>query len=330
MNNLRLTIIMFLLAAALAPALIYGLGLGSGPSAPATSRHAPPIDPEQFKPAGLNAAPWLGSTRARDPGRSAEQSAKDSGRPGQGAGRPITLVELFTSEGCSSCPPAERLLSELAREYASDTSVFLLAHHVDYWDHLGWKDPFASAAATARQRAYSARLDQDRVYTPQMVVNGERGFVGSDRAAADSAIRASRERAEPARLGINGSRGPIIAGKPVGVECTVASAGAAQPAKLRLAVCLVEDGLVSKVKQGENAGRELKHDRVVRAFVERDCAPGSPVRVELEAPSDVKPAHATIVVVVHDRDSLRVLGAAELAPQEADKPGTDVQRDAGR
>ena len=103
------------------------------------------------------------------------------------ADRPV-VVELFTSQGCSSCPPADVLLGELAKR----EDVLALAFHVDYWDRLGWKDPFSSAMATARQRAYGHKLGLRTVYTPQIVVDGTAEMVGSDRRAVARAIAAAR------------------------------------------------------------------------------------------------------------------------------------------
>ena len=102
--------------------------------------------------------------------------------------RAETVLELFTSQSCSSCPPAEALLAELA----SQPGVLALGLHVDYWDRLGWKDPYSSAGYTARQRRYAALLDDDSIYTPELVVNGRTGVVGSDRRAVASAITASQ------------------------------------------------------------------------------------------------------------------------------------------
>ncbi len=110
------------------------------------------------------------------------------GRAVQDSHWPV-LVELFTSEGCSSCPPADLLLMELDRaEQGHGTEVIVLSEHVDYWNRLGWKDPFASAQFTDRQRTYAARFGETSVYTPEMVVDGRAGFVGSDRRHALRAI----------------------------------------------------------------------------------------------------------------------------------------------
>ena len=118
------------------------------------------------------------------------------------------LVELFTSEGCSSCPPADALLGRLLREQpVASADVVPLELHVDYWDRLGWKDPFAAKAYTDRQQAYARALKIEDVYTPQMVVDGRDGFVGSDLSEARKAIAAAVDRPHlPLRVTARGSR----------------------------------------------------------------------------------------------------------------------------
>src|SRR5882724_10951247 len=115
--------------------------------------------------------------------------------------RTPVLVELFTSEGCSSCPPADLLLSRLQQSQPiAGVEVITLSEHVDYWNQLGWTDPFSSASLTERQRQYTAVLRGDGVYTPQMIVDGKIGFVGSDR---QKALPAIAEAAKAPRTGID-------------------------------------------------------------------------------------------------------------------------------
>ena len=167
--------------------------------------------------------------------------------------RPI-LVELFTSEGCSSCPPADALLAELA----SRPDVLALSFHVDYWDRLGWKDPFSSHEATQRQNRYAKLLDLATVYTPQIVVDGRRQAVGSDRADVEHALDlARRDRQEmPVTLGLDHGQAQIKLGP--GSEAAAAS------------VLLIgfDRRHVTAVKRGENAGRTLPHVDVVRGVEE--------------------------------------------------------------
>ena len=170
------------------------------------------------------------------------------------AGERPVLVELFTSEGCSSCPPADALLAELA----SRPGVLALSFHVDYWDRLGWKDPFSSHEATQRQERYATLLDLTTVYTPQIVVDGTWQAVGSDRADVEHALDlARRDRQEvPITLALAQGQAQIKLGP--GSDAAAAS------------VLLIGFDLrhVTAVKRGENAGRTLPHVDVVRGVEE--------------------------------------------------------------
>ena len=170
------------------------------------------------------------------------------------AGERPVLVELFTSEGCSSCPPADALLAELA----SRPDVLALSFHVDYWDRLGWKDPFSSHEATQRQDRYATLLDLATVYTPQIVVDGGWQAVGSDRADVEHALDlARRDRQEvPITLGLAQGQAQIKLGP--GSNAAAAS------------VLLIgfDRRHVTAVKRGENAGRTLPHVDVVRGVEE--------------------------------------------------------------
>lgn len=230
------------------------------------------------------------------------------------AGSKIAVVELFTSEGCSSCPPADDVVRKLAGEQDARgdraADVIILAFHVDYWDRLGWPDRFASAHATNRQRAYSKKLsarNADRngggVYTPQIVVNGSAGFVGSAEATARQEI--TKAQAVPSPASITFTLGDRKAGEPLRLSLAVTNA----PANTEVLVALVEDGLSTNVKRGENAGAVLHHDRVVRAFVtEKTSAAKS---LTLTPPRDLVEANARVVALVQDAETGKVLGATE-------------------
>jgi hypothetical protein len=181
------------------------------------------------------------------------------GAPSAQRGPRAVLVELFTSEGCSSCPPADALLAKLHREQpVAGASIIPLSLHVDYWDHQGWKDPFGSKAFTARQQAYSRNLGDDRVYTPQMVVDGREEFLGNDEAAARRAIESALQRPGLAlRLDARVAAGSLR----LSIDLPAAPADA-EP--IDVMVALAEDDLTSTVRRGENSGRTLTHVAVVR------------------------------------------------------------------
>jgi hypothetical protein len=216
---------------------------------------------------------------------------------------PVAVVELFTSEGCSSCPPAEAVLSDfINREWPGD--VIALSFHVDYWDKLGWPDRYASAAATARQHDYAQTLRLTSLYTPQMIVNGQTEFVGSDRDRAQRAVSAAL--AHPPALNVTGSSTHTSPGTPIEIEINAPSS----PNDATALVAFIESGLVVKVERGENAGRTLTHDAVVRTFTTTPLNHGK-ASVKLLPPEGANPSASAIVIVVQDAQR-RVLGAARL------------------
>jgi hypothetical protein len=177
------------------------------------------------------------------------------------ASRVPVLVELFTSEGCSSCPPADTLLATLLRDQpVQDVEIIPLSLHVDYWDHQGWKDPFSSKAFTARQQAYSRIFGEDRVYTPQMVVDGRDEFTGSDERAARKALAGAAARQHlPLKIDARAQAGSAR----LSIDLPPAPPDA-EP--IDVIVALTEDDLTSIVKRGENVGRTLSHVAVVRTL----------------------------------------------------------------
>jgi hypothetical protein len=208
--------------------------------------------------------------------------------PAARAANPPTVLELFTSQGCSSCPPADRLLGQLVRR----PGVMGLAWHVDYWDRLGWRDPFSSPAATLRQRAYAQSLGSD-VYTPALVIGGARMEVGSDTHAVDAAIAA-----------VPG--GPVTVGLSRNAAGLIAETGpAAQWVTALLVFYLPEH--TTAIGAGENGGRKLSEYRIVREAREIGSWDGAPRRFDLPAPPQGQGA-----VLLVQSDNLRVLGAAEL------------------
>lgn len=216
--------------------------------------------------------------------------------------RTAVLVELYTSEGCSSCPPAERWLSEVGRSYPPD-QVVPLALHVDYWDYLGWKDPYARREFSQRQRRLSQQQRLALVYTPQVLLQGAdfRGWGSSDFRRAVERIHA---RPAAVRLAVE-----IVEASAEALRARVRAEllDPAQRAEAALYVAAYENRLQSRVSAGENAGRVLSHDHVVLEW----RGPLAPGVHELSLPllPRAKLADSGIVAFVQERRSTEVLQA---------------------
>lgn len=209
----------------------------------------------------------------------------------------MTVVELFTSEGCSSCPPAEALL----RELVARPSLLALEIHVDYWDALGWKDPFAAPAHTARQRAYAARVSGGQLYTPQMVINGHRDVIGSRRTEVDTLLRQSAPL--PVRPVIRQQEGAFHVDLPESPAVT-------RPLTLwRVTYDLRQEVSVGR---GENAGRRLVHSNVVRSLTVVGDWAGQAASLPLTPPE----AGQGMAVLIQDGSGGPLAGAARWKPPE--------------
>jgi hypothetical protein len=174
--------------------------------------------------------------------------------------RPV-LVELFTSQGCSSCPPADAFLGELAHR----SDVLALAFHVDYWDNLGWKDPFSSATATRRQYGYSRALNLDGVYTPQMVIDGTVDMVGSRRSAVLALLKGQRD-GVPLKAVREGQEIVVQVGGNSSGTAELIKTAATEARKGDVLLVAYSDAAETKVPRGENAGATLREFNIVRGF----------------------------------------------------------------
>ena len=211
----------------------------------------------------------------------------------QAPGRPV-VVELSTSEGCSSCPPADALLSELAR---TRPDVLGLAFHITYWDRLGWPDPFALRTATERQRHYVATLGLDSIYTPQMVVDGRQDVIGSDREGVAAALRRA-EAAQPKPVVLRLARAGLL------VTLDVGDGGGARAGS----VLLVGYDPVhrTQVARGENAGATLTESNIVRGLSRVADWRGARMTVQAAAPAGER-----LAAILQAPDG-QVLGVARL------------------
>lgn len=231
------------------------------------------------------------------------------------AGAPPVLVELFTSEGCSSCPPADAVLSALAKApNVEGAQVIALEEHVDYWNQLGWTDRFSSHQFSERQGDYASAFHSDQVYTPQMIVDGQTVLVGSDMAAARAAIAKSAALPK-ASVQLSPASTPEHGSAKISFNVNVSdlpARGSGVVTDVLLAV--TKDGLPSNVTSGENHGRRLVHDAVVEKLTvigtikpEQNTFTAAPV---VDIPNKWRGAGLHVVVFVQERSSRKVLGAA--------------------
>jgi hypothetical protein len=225
-----------------------------------------------------------------------------------GVPRRAVVVELFTSEGCSSCPPADELLGRLRQDLsAKNIQVIPLGFHVDYWNSLGWKDRFSSAEFTQRQEQYTHALKVDGPYTPEMVVNGEVEFVGNDAGQAQRTIRQQASELETAQVKI----------APAGADqLTIQVKGPAESSGNALVMlAITEDNLSTQVGSGENGGRKLHHAAVVRELREIGLLHNGAMEttVPLKLEKNWKHNDLRAVVFVQQGPSGKIEGAASVA-----------------
>src|SRR5580700_1978945 len=230
---------------------------------------------------------------------------------GNDPARVPVLLELFTSEGCSSCPPADRLLRILdEKQPVAGADLIVLSEHVDYWDRLGWRDPFSSPQYTARQQEYASKFSRDGVYTPQLVVDGRFGFVGSDGREAVSTIQKAIRDPKIAISIANVTR----AGNQVSAHIELpASAQSPKGGKAVLYVAIADSKAESHVTRGENGGRNLVHVGVVRSLKQAatvDLYGAFAKDVALSVAPGIGSNGLRLVAFIQDPRSGRVLGVA--------------------
>jgi len=213
----------------------------------------------------------------------------------------FAVVELFTSEGCSSCPSADALVATVQKEN-KDQPVYILAFHVDYWDRLGWKDAFSDAAYSDRQRAYASWLRLSSIYTPQVVVNGRKEFVGSDAGQLRQAISNGLKETTKARVSLSGLE---LSGGQLNFQAHAEGAGQG----VGLLVAVVERQAVTKVKAGENGGKTLSHVQIVRSFVTLRPDGKGNGSGHLEWPAGVDVKDGEVIALLQDQGNGQIVAA---------------------
>jgi hypothetical protein len=231
------------------------------------------------------------------------------------ADRPApVIVELFTSEGCSSCPAADRLLSRLEQtQPVPGAQVIAIEEHVDYWNQLGWTDPFSSPQYRARQNDYAVAFHASNIYTPQMVVNGVVQFVGSDMNRAYHEIGAAAQgESTQIELGTTpNSKDPELLD--LSLRLTNPKTATLHDSNVYLAI--TESNLATFVQHGENAGHTVRHSALVRSFgvigkVDPKGAAGGQLVSTLRLPREWRRENLRAVVFVQERESYRITGAS--------------------
>lgn len=233
--------------------------------------------------------------------------------PSVESGRKPVLVELFTAEGCSTCPPAEAMALKMEQQVLPGADVIVLEEHVDYWNQYGWIDPFSSGEWTERQRDYVSKLADKSPYTPEMVVDGQTQFVGNNGREAQQAIEKAVREPETNITVTGGKQDPKDSAD---FEVSVGELEgntSGDTAEVWLAV--TEDGLHSSVTRGENAGHVLNHAAVLRSLHKIGVAQAKGDKTSFAADarvkfkSDWKRENLRVVVFVQEKKSRKILGA---------------------
>lgn len=208
----------------------------------------------------------------------------------------FAVVELFTSEGCSSCPPADKVVAKLLSKQLEN--VYILCFHVDYWNRLGWNDPFSQAAFSARQKKYSTYLSLDGVYTPQLVINGILEFVGSNAGKLNAVVENSLRNGEQSGLSIEAKEKDNT----ITVYYTL---NGAEPVFLNLA--LVQPEASTVIRSGENNGKTLNHVNIVRALDIIDVKGKGYLTIDI--PKEIEEIPLKLVAFTQSKQSFKILGA---------------------
>lgn len=237
------------------------------------------------------------------------QSSKptESSEPINNKNKQPVLVELFTSEGCSSCPPADRVLTQLEKEQPNpNAEIITLALHVDYWDRIGWKDPFSSPLYSQRQAVYGQALKLDSNYTPQMVVDGQTEFVGSNMERANKAITENAKNTK-AKVELTNSANTL--------KVNISDIPTHENSSIFLAIA--EDDLSSDVTRGENSGKKLSHTSVVRELKSIGLVTAQQNNFSNETAFQIQPdwkkENVKLVVFVQENGSRKILGVNRIS-----------------
>jgi hypothetical protein len=211
----------------------------------------------------------------------------------------VALIELFTSEGCSSCPAADKAVARIAADYPG--RVYVLGFHVDYWNRLDWKDVFSKAEFTERQRRYASLFSLNSIYTPQVVVNGSEEFAGSDYNRLEQSV----QQAFRSFTSVNFQ----LSAKNTANQLSVSFTARTKKDEV-LTIAIVQLHYSSQVKSGENRGRNLAHINIVRDFKTLNPSQQQNGTVQLQMPEGLKSNEVKVIAFIQQKDNFRVTGVA--------------------
>ena len=209
----------------------------------------------------------------------------------------VAILELFTSQGCSSCPPADRLLGT----YTSKEHVIVLSFHVDYWDRLGWKDPFSSKAFTERQHDYASKLNSD-VYTPQLIINGQSEMVGSDESKVSATLKEVFQQEAASKVSIKSL-------KPENGQVNITFAAEGSIANSVLNIALVQKKATTEIKAGENGGVTLTNYNVVRNFKTVAGINNGENLMNIDLPAGADQKNMSVVLFLQEKGTNKISAA---------------------
>lgn len=208
----------------------------------------------------------------------------------------FAVIELFTSEGCSSCPSADRAVARLLMK--NTDNVYILSYHVDYWNRLGWKDIFSKPQFSARQQQYASHFSSESVYTPQVIVNGAIEFVGSDEGKLNAAVSDNLKKDETSDLSISAKKNANT----VTVFYDITEQNTVQ-----LNIAFIQPGATTNVKGGENSGRTLQHVNIVRGLNTIDTKGKGSLTIEI--PKELTNMSFELAAFTQDKNTFKILGA---------------------
>lgn len=216
------------------------------------------------------------------------------------AAKPFAVIELFTSEGCSSCPPAEKVLSDIKADAEKNhRNIYCLEYHVDYWNKLGWKDPYSSFQYTLRQKNYVSVLNEESMYTPMMIVNGSNPFTGSDAQKAKAGVEAALKTPQEFQLKI---KTDSLSNDTLYLHYQSGKADK----NFFIRVGITESKLISKVGKGENSGKALTHDGVVRILFSSDAEHGAGA-LKIPLKKFLPNKNCELVAFIQHKQSMKIL-----------------------